>query len=450
MKHTTVIFIALFGAAKATDDDSAIHAASAPVDIQLRGAASSISKVDFWEDDVHKVYNDVEEVAVSTTEASNFVLLPGSTYSRCPAGREVSLGACLAAANELTAGLTTIPKTKRGTVYGTDWNWTPCGCFVYEDRVINFDTNCGNAVTQADSDLVCKQVASSNAESVRYENKKGANGNQGYCLPWDGAGGDLCEEDSTLPVCSGSDSSYYLPDKSQSQVALKCNSELRCKGYTWNTGNSKGKLKSKISSVEEWGGYQCYEKEDQCIEGEKDDLIPDMNDPFADCFDTYMLFFVDQWVSGTSDEDTGDRVDAHFYKGGVEQACIYNNGVGDTRGIYHRAFDDDVFIWPNRAGHCTAQIIADRVDLVIHGGDAMLIEHAILSASLGDVSERKWGTANNGYAWCMSTDKDDWKGDWESNVQEKTCFQKLSFRENGKVYGSHSISEPWVCISFCG
>lgn len=49
-----------------------------------------------------------------------YVLLSGATEASCPPGREVPQEDCLAAANGLTASMTTI--TNRDELYVNDWN----------------------------------------------------------------------------------------------------------------------------------------------------------------------------------------------------------------------------------------------------------------------------------------------------------------------------------------
>lgn len=63
---------------------------------------------------------------------------------------------CLAAANEVTAGDTTV--VNRGALQVHDWNFTPCGCHVWASQMLNFDTNCANAVLQPNAEVVCLSV----------------------------------------------------------------------------------------------------------------------------------------------------------------------------------------------------------------------------------------------------------------------------------------------------
>jgi len=41
-----------------------------------------------------------------------------------------------------------------------DWNFTPCGCFVWANQMLDYDTNCANAVNSASAELVCLSVSS--------------------------------------------------------------------------------------------------------------------------------------------------------------------------------------------------------------------------------------------------------------------------------------------------
>ena len=96
-----------------------------------------------------------------------------------------------------------------------------------------------------------------------FDNLLATNGNQGYCQPWGNQGGDLCREEKMLAVCSGYDGSYYLPYKSEAEVARKCLEEPKCKGFTWDTTLGKGKLKSTVNSVYDSNRrWQCFKKQE--------------------------------------------------------------------------------------------------------------------------------------------------------------------------------------------
>ena len=90
------------------------------------------------------------------TEPTEYELLSGSIYTQCPSGREVPQGDCLAAANVVTEGWTNYKN--RDELLIDDWNFTPCGCFVYNNQMIDYDANCGNSINSAASQLVCKKV----------------------------------------------------------------------------------------------------------------------------------------------------------------------------------------------------------------------------------------------------------------------------------------------------
>lgn len=90
-------------------------------------------------------------------DPNDYELLPGTQYAQCPAGREVPQSECLAAANAMTAGVPTIQN--RDSLMVQDWaNFTPCGCFVFNNQYLDFDTGCGNSVLTASAQLVCKKV----------------------------------------------------------------------------------------------------------------------------------------------------------------------------------------------------------------------------------------------------------------------------------------------------
>lgn len=68
-----------------------------------------------------------------------YVPEPTKRYTQCPSGREVPQGDCLAAANVVTEGWTNIKN--RDELLIDDWNFTPCGCFVYNNQMIDYDAN---------------------------------------------------------------------------------------------------------------------------------------------------------------------------------------------------------------------------------------------------------------------------------------------------------------------
>jgi cullin-associated NEDD8-dissociated protein 1 len=100
----------------------------------------------------------------TTPAPSEYILLPGDQYTECPAGQEVEQEQCLAAANELTADMTTI--TNRDQLLVNDWTFTPCGCFVWQGQMLDFDVNCANSQFSADGQLVCRKVASAASDYV--------------------------------------------------------------------------------------------------------------------------------------------------------------------------------------------------------------------------------------------------------------------------------------------
>ncbi len=82
----------------------------------------------------------------------DYMLLQGD---KCPTGLEVPKEECLDAAKSLTEYIDTIDKT---TLLEGDWAGLPCGCFVYNNQKVNYDSNCGNSASHHTSNLVCKQV----------------------------------------------------------------------------------------------------------------------------------------------------------------------------------------------------------------------------------------------------------------------------------------------------
>ena len=133
-------------------------------------------------------------------------------------------------------------------------------------------------------------------------------------------------------------------------------------------------------------------------------------------------FHMDTYVHGTSGEGTANKVYAGFYSykhgylGGKYSYNIFSNWLYDPSFEF---FSD---------------VPVDYVELETHGNDALLIEYAWLNngRSLSQV-RTSWGSDDNGQGWCLSTDRHDWKG-WEGHVPAKTCFKRLRFESNGKVY----------------
>ena len=95
----------------------------------------------------------------SSGDANGYILYRGSefNYDECPDGQNVQQSECLAAANSLTFGLGIANRYDGPLTH--DWNFTPCGCFVYNDQLIDYDFNCGNKQHNVHSDLVCKKVS---------------------------------------------------------------------------------------------------------------------------------------------------------------------------------------------------------------------------------------------------------------------------------------------------
>ena len=162
--------------------------------------------------------------------------------------------------------------------------------------------------------------------------------------------------------------------------------------------------------------------------------------------DTSILFGVDTWVKGTSNEYTSSKVETRFYSNGKDIGCTYKNGVGQTL----RWLADDNW-------RLVAHSTADRVELTTYGSDAMLIEHAHLKKEnwLGRHGSqykytqlKTWGGDDNGMGWCLSRDPNDNRS-WGNHVPAKACFYRLRFHDDGKVYGwkAGSTSEEWLSLN---
>lgn len=87
-------------------------------------------------------------------DAEDYTFYPGAESAACPVGQEVPQQDCLAAANALTPGLTTI--TNRNDLLINDWGGLPCGCFIWSNQLIDYDPNCANAGPHPSAELVCR------------------------------------------------------------------------------------------------------------------------------------------------------------------------------------------------------------------------------------------------------------------------------------------------------
>lgn len=120
--------------------------------------------------------------APTSSGSPSYVLISGATNDSCPSGRDVPQEDCLAAANELTQDWTTI--SNRDDLLINDWSGLPCkyslsicdcisdqrehfsptprahagGCFIYNNAMIDYDGNCGNAGPHSNTQLVCLEV----------------------------------------------------------------------------------------------------------------------------------------------------------------------------------------------------------------------------------------------------------------------------------------------------
>ncbi|EJK48510.1 hypothetical protein THAOC_32683, partial [Thalassiosira oceanica] len=99
---------------------------------------------------------------------SSLVLADGSVYNKCPGGTEVSQSNCLEALITVTADLD-YNLFNSDVLSVDDWVGLPCGCFLYNNTFLNFDTNCQNAGTNADSQLVCLTDEVLDGVCSRYE-----------------------------------------------------------------------------------------------------------------------------------------------------------------------------------------------------------------------------------------------------------------------------------------
>lgn len=50
--------------------------------------------------------------------------------------------------------------------------------------------------------------------------------------------------------------------------------------------------------------------------------------------------------------------------------------------------------------------------------------------------EKAWG-GNNNHGWCLSTDRNDWKGWGPQKITSNTCFRAMTFKNNGVIWGHY-------------
>ncbi|EJK73129.1 hypothetical protein THAOC_05266, partial [Thalassiosira oceanica] len=79
-----------------------------------------------------------------TVSNTSLVLADGSIYDKCPEGTEVSQSDCLEALITVTADMN-YNLFNSDVLNVDDWVGLPCGCFLYNNTFLNFDSNCQNA-----------------------------------------------------------------------------------------------------------------------------------------------------------------------------------------------------------------------------------------------------------------------------------------------------------------
>jgi hypothetical protein len=105
------------------------------------------------------------------------------------------------------------------------------------------------------------------------------------------------------------------------------------------------------------------------------------------------------------------------------------------------------FFWPTPK-YCyeistTNQNDITRIDMGIFGNGALMIDQAIFK--MNDKAVRSWGIEDK-KGFCMSTDKDDFRGTWGHNWEDSkygdSCDKTLSFYpKDGEVKGDQS---DWI------
>jgi hypothetical protein len=83
----------------------------------------------------------------------NYELVDG--IERCPAGREVEESECYGAAFEFRSTYPTI-RRKKSIDYVGDWDYTPCGCFIWYESLINFHVGGDTCIKSHNANVVCK------------------------------------------------------------------------------------------------------------------------------------------------------------------------------------------------------------------------------------------------------------------------------------------------------
>jgi hypothetical protein len=95
---------------------------------------------------------------------------------------------------------------------------------------------------------------------------------QGWCLPWNSNGGDLCRPPISAALratCEHVDENFYDLDD-ETVAKAKCTADAACTGYTKNLATGTVKLKGSvvISGVHENPTYQCYQKRGRRLSSE--------------------------------------------------------------------------------------------------------------------------------------------------------------------------------------
>lgn len=101
-----------------------------------------------------KELNQVKAMTVRgrNMEESDFELYADGTAEVCPEGKEVTVQECLQAAHDVGSDLPLQETLNIGS-----WNHTPCGCFIYNDHLVDYKEDHGDCLADPNSNLVCRK-----------------------------------------------------------------------------------------------------------------------------------------------------------------------------------------------------------------------------------------------------------------------------------------------------
>jgi len=152
----------------AADDEVTIILTSHNVAYSQSYLQATLQEGESWT--INGVTLTAEEIDISTNPGTARVsimkgetLAPFEMYADgegggvCAPGKAVTQGECFDAVHEVGVGM-----TLGDILYSHNWDWTPCGCFIYNDSVVAYnpkDPANGGCLAPTSCNLVCRKIA---------------------------------------------------------------------------------------------------------------------------------------------------------------------------------------------------------------------------------------------------------------------------------------------------